>query len=217
MFCCVKRQRGSGLDNHEGNCRVGQVRSVFFFCFESFVWKSLSASVSLSLCFCLFDSVVCVCVCVCMCVRACTGMRAYMCVWCARVAVSCVRVNAFACLSSLSLSPPPFSFCYIFPSLIKILGTQHDQPKAPIKSRSSSSWIPPPCSRSGELRTQKLKSHLVRTQSLNVLLLKPGVGQCIAIHATFTARDFFLAYFYPSSPFTCIFPKPLIFVCVGCG
>ena len=29
--------------------------------------------------------------------------------------------------------------------------------------------------RSGELRTQKLKSHLVRTQSLNVLPLKPGV------------------------------------------
>ena len=47
--------------------------------------------------------------------------------------------------------------------------------------------------RSGELRMQKLKSHLVRTQSLNVLPLKPGVGQCIAIHATFTARDFFLA------------------------
>ena len=63
--------------------------------------------------------------------------------------------------------------------------------------------------RSGELRTQKLKSHLVRTQSLNVLPLKPGVDQYIAIHATLTARDFFLAYFYPSGPFTCIFPKPL--------
>ena len=62
----------------------------------------------------------------------------------------------------------------------------------------------------GELRTQKLKSHLVRTQSLNVLPLKPGVGQYIAIHTTLTARDFFLAYFYPSGPFTCIFPpKPL--------
>ena len=32
-------------------------------------------------------------------------------------------------------------------------------------------------SRSGELRTRKLKSHLVRTQSLNVLPLKPGLGQ----------------------------------------
>ena len=52
---------------------------------------------------------------------------------------------------------------------------------------------------------QKLKSHLVRTQSLNVLPLKPGVGLYIAIHAALTARDFFLAYFYTSGPFTCIF------------
>ena len=43
---------------------------------------------------------------------------------------------------------------------------------------------------SGELRTQKLKSYLVRTQSLNILPLKPGVGQYIAIHAMLTARDF---------------------------
>ena len=69
-----------------------------------------------------------------------------------------------------------------------------------------------PCS--GVLRTQKLMSHLVRTQSLNVVPLKPGVGQYITIHVTLTARDFFLAYFYPSCPFTCIFPKPLpIFLC----
>ena len=61
--------------------------------------------------------------------------------------------------------------------------------------------------RSGELRTQKLKSHLVRTQSLNVLPLKPEVSQYIAIHATLTARAFFLAYFYTSGLFTCIFPK----------
>ena len=62
-------------------------------------------------------------------------------------------------------------------------------------------------SHSGELRTKKLKSHLVRTQSLKVLPLKPGVGQYIAIHATLTARDFFLAYFYPSGPFIYIFPN----------
>ena len=36
-------------------------------------------------------------------------------------------------------------------------------------------------SRNGELRTQKLKSHLVGTQSLNVLPLKPGIGQYTAI------------------------------------
>ena len=57
------------------------------------------------------------------------------------------------------------------------------------------------------LRTQKLKSHLVRTQSLNILPLNSGVGQYIAIHATLTARDFFLAYFYTSGPFTCMFSK----------
>ena len=56
---------------------------------------------------------------------------------------------------------------------------------------------------------QKLKSHLARTQSLNVLPLKPGVGQYTDIHAMLTAKDFFLAYFYPSGPFTCIFSKPL--------
>ena len=61
---------------------------------------------------------------------------------------------------------------------------------------------------SGELRTQKTaRSHLLRTQSLKVLPLKPGVGQYIAIHATLTARDFFLANFYPSGPVTCIFSK----------
>ena len=56
--------------------------------------------------------------------------------------------------------------------------------------------------RSRGLRTQKLKTHLMRTQSLKVLLFKPGVDQYIAMHATLTAGDFFLAYFYPSSPFT---------------
>ena len=61
--------------------------------------------------------------------------------------------------------------------------------------------------RSGELRTQKWKSHLVITQSLNVIPLKPGVGQYVAIHATLTARGFFFTYFYPSGPFTCIFSK----------
>ena len=71
--------------------------------------------------------------------------------------------------------------------------------------------------RSGELRTQKLKSHLVRTQSLNVLPLKPEVGQYIAIHATLTARDFLLISTLPvHSP--AFFPKPLpTFPCVGCG
>ena len=56
-------------------------------------------------------------------------------------------------------------------------------------------------------RTQKLKSLLLRTQSLNVLPLKPGVRQHRAMHTMLTARVFLLAYFYPFSPFTCIFSK----------
>ena len=47
----------------------------------------------------------------------------------------------------------------------------------------------------------------MRTQSLKVLPLKPGVGQYIAMHAVLTARDFFLDNFYPSGPFSCIFSK----------
>ena len=67
------------------------------------------------------------------------------------------------------------------------------------------------CLRSVELRTQKLKPDLVRTQSLNVLPLEPGVGQYIAIHTTLTARDFFLliSTFPVHSPD--FFPKPLPF------
>ena len=67
----------------------------------------------------------------------------------------------------------------------------------------------------GELRTHKLKSHLMRTQSLEVLSLKPEVAQYIAMHAVLTARDFFLANFHPSGPFTCIFSKtsPKFYLC----
>ena len=45
----------------------------------------------------------------------------------------------------------------------------------------------------GVLWMQKLKTHLLmRTQSSKVLPVKPGIGQNIAIHASPTARDFFL-------------------------
>ena len=54
--------------------------------------------------------------------------------------------------------------------------------------------------RSGVLRTQKLKTHLLRSQSSKVLLLKPGAGPYIALHATPTAKDFFLANFLPFRP-----------------
>ena len=70
-------------------------------------------------------------------------------------------------------------------------------------------------SHSGELGTQKLKSHLMRIQSLKAFPLKPGVGQYIAMHATLSARDCFLTYFYPSGPFSCIFFQNLsqFFLC----
>ena len=69
-----------------------------------------------------------------------------------------------------------------------------------------------------ELRTQKLKSHLMRTPSLKVLFLQPGVGQYIAIHDTLTARDFFLANFYLPVHSLAFLPKPLpSFFCVSCG
>ena len=64
-------------------------------------------------------------------------------------------------------------------------------------------------SRNGELRMQNFKSHLVRTQSLNVLPLNPRVGQYIAIHATLAAWDFFLAYYYLPVHSPALFPNPL--------
>ena len=70
---------------------------------------------------------------------------------------------------------------------------------------SGHTWRPLFGPRSGELRTQKLKSHLLRTQSLKVLPLKSGLGQHMAMHATLTARYFFIANFSPSGPFTCVF------------
>ena len=60
--------------------------------------------------------------------------------------------------------------------------------------------------RTGVLRTQKLKTSLLRTQRSKVLPFKPSAGPYIAMHATSTARDFFLANFYPSSPPTGIPP-----------
>ena len=68
------------------------------------------------------------------------------------------------------------------------------------------------------LWTQKLKSHLMRTQSLKVLSLKPGVGQYIAMHATLTAKvsSSLISTDPVHSP--AFFPKALqSFSCVSCG
>ena len=103
----------------------------------------------------------------------------------------------------------PFN-CILFPKLSWQLS---------VFSLSSSgltfAWL---VSRSGELQTQKLKSHLVRTQSINVLPLKPGAGQDIAIPATLIARVSSLRISTHPVHSPAFFPKPLpIFSCVSCG
>ena len=104
-----------------------------------------------------------------------------------------------------------------YKSDLKMLPTENPDNLSSIKFYLKSWCLGKILSRSGELRTQKLKSHLVRTPSLNLLALQPGVCQNIAIHATPTARDFFLPYFHPSDPFTCIFSKTSPNIsCVGC-
>ena len=54
-------------------------------------------------------------------------------------------------------------------------------------------YLHPPCSPQWGAADAEIK--LMRTRSLKVLTLKPGVGQYIAMHATLTARDFFRADF----------------------
>ena len=62
--------------------------------------------------------------------------------------------------------------------------------------------------RCGGLRPQKLKTHLLRTQSSKVLPIKPSSEYS---HACFTYCQGFLPWtnFYPPGPFICIFPKNL--------
>ena len=124
-------------------------------------------------------------------------------------------------ISSLLISTPPVHSPAFFSktSPLSLIHISEPTRRATISYAvffciSSPHFIP----RSGELRTQKLKFHLLRTQSLKSLRLKPGVGEYIAIHAKLTARDVFLANFCPSGPFTCIFSKPVLsFNCVSCG
>ena len=59
---------------------------------------------------------------------------------------------------------------------------------------------------SGALRTQKLGTHLLRSQGSKVLPLQPRVDQNIALHAQPTARDFLLSKFPIHSP--SFFAKP---------
>ena len=72
--------------------------------------------------------------------------------------------------------------------------------------------------KSGELRTRKFKSSLLRTQNLKVLSLKPGVVEYIAIHAKVTSRDFTVLISTLLAHISAFFPKPLPrFSYVSCG
>ena len=52
-----------------------------------------------------------------------------------------------------------------------------------------------------------MKHPSVENPDLKVLPFKPGAGLYIALRATPTTGDFFLAKFYPSGPFTCVLSK----------
>ena len=69
------------------------------------------------------------------------------------------------------------------------------------------------------LRTQKWKTHLLRTHSSKVLAWQPGVGQNRAMHASSTARDFFLELISnPPGHSSALFPKQFpSSSCVSCG
>ena len=69
------------------------------------------------------------------------------------------------------------------------------------------------------LPTQKVKIHLLKTQRLKVLSLKPGAGQNIAMQASPSARDFFheLISSLPVHSTALFFSKPFpSFSCVSC-
>ena len=70
-------------------------------------------------------------------------------------------------------------------------------------------------SRSGELRTQKLKSHLVRTQSLNVLPFKPGVSQHILPGLFLPFQSIHLHFFQNLSRFFPVLAVANTGSCVG--
>ena len=65
-------------------------------------------------------------------------------------------------------------------------------------------------------KTLKKKTNLLRTHISKVLHLKPGAGQNIAMHASRTARDFFLeliSIFLVHSPSLISKTSPKFFLC----
>ena len=106
----------------------------------------------------------------------------------------------FPHVKDLTLCQPSKAFCLILnlrQELIRLDGTSMSR----LAFLGAPRWV---------LRRQKLQTYLLRTQPL-----EPGVGQYMTMYASPTARDVFLANFYRSSPFTCIFfqTSPEFFLC----
>ena len=77
-----------------------------------------------------------------------------------------------------------------------------------------------PSPRFGALRTQKLKSHLLRTQSSKVLPLKPGTGPYTDTRATPTVpgiSSLLIFTLLVHSPALSPQNVSRVFFCVGCG
>ena len=125
-----------------------------------------------------------------------------------------INIHAIVCQSYIARDTCPFTPMQSTDlsgwNILPVLNRKANRPNNPINTVSTKSVTesdkqaagispfgqmcvgPRPRFRRGEVWTQKLKSHLLRTQSLKVFPLKPTVSQYIAIHATLTARDFFL-------------------------
>ena len=111
-----------------------------------------------------------------------------------------------------SFSTPAYSVrqsLFVFMVLSAVFHSRNSPDSSPLSHSVLPILFLPYWPRSGELQMQKLKSHVVRTQSLNVLPLEPGVGQYIVIRTTLTARDFFLVYSILLVYSPAFFPKPL--------
>ena len=131
-----------------------------------------------------------------------------------------INIHAIVCQSYIARDTCPFTPMQSTDlsgwNILPVLNRKANRPNNPINTVSTKSVTesdkqaagispfgqmcvgPRPRFRRGEVWTQKLKSHLLRTQSLKVFPLKPTVSQYIAIHATLTARDFLLISTLPA-------------------
>ena len=176
--------------------RKGSLPS-FVFLFWFFVWLLVSFCVCVCVCVCVF-SFVCVCVCVlCFCVVVFTVALVHC------TAREKLRSESgSACLHTIKQNhATSFSFLF-FSEWMELLHWNLRQVRSRIRVLLS-------VFHSGELQMQKLRSHLLRTQSSKVLLLKPGAGTCITMHATPSTMNFCLLVSTFPVHSAAFFPKPL--------